>query len=55
MKSRTDCLINNSGSRKKFSPKNYSNAKAWVIKAIDQEDTPLSSNVEKRANSGISI
>ena len=48
MKSRTDCLINNSGSRRKFNSKNYSNAKAWVIKAIAQEETHPSHQMWKK-------
>ena len=48
MKSRIGCLINNSGSRRKFSPKNYSNAKAWVIKAIAQEETHPSHQMWKK-------
>ena len=48
MKSRSQFPINNSRSRRKFNRKKYSNAKAWVIKAIAQEETHPSDQMWKK-------
>ena len=56
MKSKSQRLIYNSKSRRELSPKKHSSAKAWVIKAIAQEETRSSDQMwEKEPISRIPI